>query len=648
MLDQSIINLAKAIRDQESGNNFNARGKDGEMGAYQFMPATWKGWAKEHLGDANAPMTRENQNKVAYKQIEKWKKEGLNIGQIASAWNAGYGNKDAYLGTHKGISKGGAAYDTPAYAKEVAARYQLYKRTTPPLVDQSPETLSQRGIANPMTGETYPAPVAPEKRSVFDVSRAGIGFSDSVLRGETTYPAQMNGAQSIPGNLARTAGNIPSSGAKLVRGAIAPVNPLDIHSPINIGSNLVQSAEVGSQIFKDRGLLGGLKDIASGTWDNAKKIFKAPGEFIVGMPQKSADERLAFAEGIAKKGIEDPLLVPSLLYGGPKAAGAKGDAISRTASVVTRGADTSLDAIDNAISSRAAQMTAKSETQIDSIVLKNFQKGVKPTIPGKATALKAEQYKDNILLGVKTIDKNKGILQFTDDSGEIITGRNPRSLQELMEAQDQTKKEIFAQYDKLAKQAGDAGVTISFEPIASELDSVINSKALKLSNPKVVQYAEDVRDRYLSAGSADPMVVQEVVQNYNKSLEAFYKNPSYDLASQVAVDALVVNKLRGMLDESITGLTGTQYSALKVEYGALKAIEKDVVKAALRDARKNVKGLIDFTDIFTGGQAVTGLLRLDPSLLAGAAVQKGFKEWIKYLNDPNRAVERMFKAVEKR
>ena len=40
-LDPQVVNLAKAIRQSESGGNFTAPGESGEYGAYQYTDATW-------------------------------------------------------------------------------------------------------------------------------------------------------------------------------------------------------------------------------------------------------------------------------------------------------------------------------------------------------------------------------------------------------------------------------------------------------------------------------------------------------------------------------------------------------------------------------------------------------------------------------
>lgn len=140
-LDQSVVNLAKAIRQTESGGNFTAKGKSGEHGAYQFTPDTWNAQAPKY--GINVPIekaTPEQQNAVAYNKIKEWKDKGHDVTQIASMWNAGEGEPNAYTGkfgsnagSHKsgdpsiGVNKYGAKYDVPAYAKSVSKAYLTLK-----------------------------------------------------------------------------------------------------------------------------------------------------------------------------------------------------------------------------------------------------------------------------------------------------------------------------------------------------------------------------------------------------------------------------------------------------------------------------------------------------------------------------------------
>jgi hypothetical protein len=132
-LDPQAVNLAKAIRQTESGGDFTASGKSGEYGAYQYTPATW---AKDSAAaDVNVPLqkaTPEQQNQVAYTKIKSLKDSGMNVGQIASIWNSGdasaYTGKFADGSPATGVNKYGVKYDVPAYAKSVANAYQQLKQ----------------------------------------------------------------------------------------------------------------------------------------------------------------------------------------------------------------------------------------------------------------------------------------------------------------------------------------------------------------------------------------------------------------------------------------------------------------------------------------------------------------------------------------
>lgn len=127
-IDPQAKALAQAIREAESHGNFNAKGKSGEWGAYQFMPNTWTAYAQEAgVNAAFGSASPDQQNEVAYKKIKQWKDAGYNVGQIASMWNAGPGKPDAYKEGWKGVNSQGVQYDTPAYAEKVAQAYQRYK-----------------------------------------------------------------------------------------------------------------------------------------------------------------------------------------------------------------------------------------------------------------------------------------------------------------------------------------------------------------------------------------------------------------------------------------------------------------------------------------------------------------------------------------
>lgn len=122
-LDQDVLRLSKAIRQVETGNK-PIRGASGELASrYQFMPGTWRGEAKRILGDANAPLTLENENKVAYTRIKEKKDAGWTPDMIASWWNSGGPTYEGKVG----VNKMGVKYDVPGYVNKVKGAYQQLK-----------------------------------------------------------------------------------------------------------------------------------------------------------------------------------------------------------------------------------------------------------------------------------------------------------------------------------------------------------------------------------------------------------------------------------------------------------------------------------------------------------------------------------------
>lgn len=171
-LDPQAVNLAKAIRQTESGGNFQAKGKSGEYGAYQFTEPTWKAYSSKYGVTANlADATPEQQNEVAYKQIKEWKDQGHNVGEIASMWNAGEKNKDAYINGNSGVNSSGVKYDTGAYAKSVATAYQTLKNGGQVSQDpNNPSAVQPEGYAT----KAYVPPVTPEVDSATGEQKPGL------------------------------------------------------------------------------------------------------------------------------------------------------------------------------------------------------------------------------------------------------------------------------------------------------------------------------------------------------------------------------------------------------------------------------------------------------------------------------------------
>jgi len=99
--------------ETETGGNFEARGKSGEVGAFQFLPSTFAQWGREVLG-YTPTLTPATERYVALKMIQKWIDQGLSARQIAWKWNSGRHDKCI-----EGVNKHNVEYSSCKYAENV-------------------------------------------------------------------------------------------------------------------------------------------------------------------------------------------------------------------------------------------------------------------------------------------------------------------------------------------------------------------------------------------------------------------------------------------------------------------------------------------------------------------------------------------------
>ncbi len=268
-MDQQAINLAKSIRQVESGGDFNAKGKSGESGAYQWIPATWKAHAKEALGDENAQMTPSNQNAVAYTVIKKWKDNGLNPAQIAAKWNSGsekgWENKvSTGYGGKMPPNKAGVEFNVPKYVKSVTDAYQTIKGGGNVGIDPN----NPSSVTGTQTSPKEPAPYG------------------------ASFPA--TGQEGIVEGVAKGIGNIPSSALNLAE---------------NIGNVAMHPIKTAQGIGNMA--LGGIEHLIPG-----KQAQEGSFDALIG----SLKDRYGSIDALKKTAINDPtglaLDVATILQGG--------------------------------------------------------------------------------------------------------------------------------------------------------------------------------------------------------------------------------------------------------------------------------------------------------------------------------------------
>lgn len=351
--------------------------------------------------------------------------------------------------------------------------------------------------------------------------------------------------------------------------------------------------------------------------------------------QKLGQDLSEAMEGLERIKKEDPALgrnLQSALDAGTAALTAFG------LKEVVRGTKVATTAVKQA-------RTTKAIGSIDDFIDEGISKGVKPTVRGKKTIARSNKFKADSREAVKSIVKRKGTLKLTTETGEEVIGETPENLLQFSQSIGQSKKAVFKEWRSQLDDAAQSGLKIDMEDMAQSLDDLASKKKFVVGRPKAAEHAKKLADRIRKSGPLAPDELDDLIQEWNNSLASFYAGAGDKAVGEI--EGSVAKLARAKLDDFVETTTGKSgFQGLKNEYGALRSLEEEVSKRAIVEARRSAKGFFDLTDVFTGGELVSGLLTGNASQIIKGSAGRSIKEYIKFINNPNRIVKKMFQQVD--
>lgn len=275
----------------------------------------------------------------------------------------------------------------------------------------------------------------------------------------------------------------------------------------------------------------------------------------------------------------------------------------------------------------------------------SFTKAIRPSAKGMRPFKDTAEYNSNAQSAAKEIVLNKDNLGITDAEGNPVD-HLPKTLPQMEQAVNSTKRAIWDKVKAINSSA--EGAQVPLDPAVGELESIARSGVVKTMSPETANYATTKAKLLRDQKSFTVDETQDAISRANRSADHYYSSPSADTESRAYIDSIVANHLRDGLDATLESVTGTPAAApLRKAYGSLKAIEADVRQRTLVDARKNPKGIIDFSDIYTSGELIASLAAHNPAGIARGLTMAAMKARLKWWNDPNTHVERLFKLADK-
>lgn len=294
--------------------------------------------------------------------------------------------------------------------------------------------------------------------------------------------------------------------------------------------------------------------------------------------------------------------------------------------------------------SRAAEAIVGNDmVALDRALTRDYRRAVKPGPLGIPSLGRLNAQDRQIVTAVDRIIANRPALRVTDAAGNSIPFPTAPSLRQFAEGLDETKKIIFDQYDQMARQAGGAGVRVDLSPAIAKLREIAETPQVRDLHPTVADDALRLAETMAQRGSYSPAEAQDVIQNLNKTLSGFWRNPTHETVSRASLLAPITTILRNGLDQAVTSAAGPGYQALRTQYQALRSVEKDLASALQKQANKLPGGLAgSLADLASAEQFLHGIITINPGALARAGTIKAAKAILGRVNDPNRAIGRMF------
>lgn len=293
-----------------------------------------------------------------------------------------------------------------------------------------------------------------------------------------------------------------------------------------------------------------------------------------------------------------------------------------------------------------------------------IEKSIRPTVKWKQNQVAYDKFMDDTIDVVDWMSKNKNAIQYTDDAWDVIQWQLPTNLNQARESFDWIKKYAYDMYNNIAKDAWDAGARVNLNKVFNQLDDLADDAAVNIANPglksaiewyknQLLQYTDDLWT--ISIEEA-----QKLTQNYNKILDAYFKNPwayANDTSRNIVI-AQMNRWVKDAIDDSIDDAfnaaikngskASESYKYWKQLYGKVKTVEDELSKSALREMRRNAKGISSqVIDALAWEKLVEWLLSKTPTSLVKSIAMKSIDAYNKYLNSPNTQINNLFQLVDK-
>lgn len=647
-VDPTAAALTRAIRKVETNGNYNASGKSGEHGAYQWMPGNFEASAKEYGLDPN-DFSPVNQDKVAYHKVKSLLDSGHTQSQVASMWNSGSPDWQGKTGTNKF----GVHYDVPAYVDKVKNAYLESSGGTPTAqaADQSyghvqPPAPVMNSATQDFGGDNTVVP--PVHQGLLGSIASGIGnFAKSATAPVATLLARpiQAGAELLgatPEQVNQASSHVPIYGSN--HGLDVPMNAEDVKKDVGrgietaalgLGSPVAAGAAfgAGSSLEQGNNLLSGQTALQAGLGAVGGKVLDVAAPYI-GKAASAITPKFLKETGSAVGEAATPVV--DAVSDFAKNTKILPDAVS---GAVNKGADL-VDSVPGRIGGAIAEQYGGAGADLKNQALSDVSKALGNS--GKKSAGVLAGLDKKRLGGLETLYDEAPNITVTGENGSAIPyDPTTSTLSQDVEALANAKKNVYSTIEKTVSEATNGGVQVDTQPAIDKLQAILKDPAEAQLHGRAAELLSQIQQIHT------PSQVNTYLQNLNRGLGGTFAGGQ--AAASREVDVQATRELNDALDKSIIDIDtdSLPVRVAKDKYSALKTVEDGLVSKAQQMARRPDGGmgggLYDYINPFNIADAFDILS--NPMSAAKAGIRAGLLAKAKATKDPEKILKSIFEKI---
>ncbi len=239
---------------------------------------------------------------------------------------------------------------------------------------------------------------------------------------------------------------------------------------------------------------------------------------------------------------------------------------------------------------------------------------------------------------------------------DFVGPNKPKDIDEALSAINQAKSEVYGMYSSQASDASTNGAMIDLARIAKrELEPLLSNEQIKTHRKGLMPAIENYIADFTRRGKVTLAEAQKDLETLNGDIGKFLKSGSPDEQNLGAIKLAISKAIRNSADNSIEETLGKGgYQALRNKYGAVKAVEDELLRAYAKQLKpkQGISGPI--LDIMAGKDLAEALVSSVSKDTVGAGknffhsvIDQGIKKGLAWKNNPNRRIPEIFSKIEK-